>query len=337
LFFELASDQNDAIMFMSSNRMLAIGTESSIWSVDAGISALNITAVMQGRYGSDAIQGQAVENATVYFAQGNKGIREFYWNGAAEAFQTNNIAILADHILRESRVIDFDYMTNPYSRLLIVRYDGVVAQMLYDKTNGIMAWSRIKMECCIRSCAVTRGDDENDLVFFVTQEGDGNEARYFLEVLDFGNEEYLDSRKIYDSEALSPLDGYDETKAILFNKTKNITCPANDIPTDFIGENDVVYVGYKIKSYIKSMPVLSSDPSSRKRIAALQVRFLNSYLPVIKCTNLPEEHFNNVQTVPYSGIAKATYPGVTDYDVYFELMAEEPAAVNILSVDAQTA
>lgn len=338
LFFELASDENDAIMFMSSNRFLAIGTESSIWSVDPGINALQINAAMQGRYGSDEIQGMAVETATVYFAQGCKGIREFYYNGQQEAFQTNNIAILADHILRESKVVDFDYMTNPYSRLLVVRYDGVCAQMLYDKTNGIMAWSRIALENGrIRSCAVTRGDDENDLVFFVVQEGTGVEAEYFLELFDLGDEVYLDSRKIYNPESLLPLDGYDEDKAILFNQTQNKTCNANDIPNDFIAENDVVYVGYKLRSYIKSMPVLSNDVTARKRISALQVRFLNSYMPVMKCTDLPDEKFTTVQSVPYSGIARINMPGITDHDVYFELEAEQPEAVNILSVDAQTA
>ena len=194
LFFELASDQNDAIMFLSSNRFLAIGTESSIWSVEPGINALNISAVMQGRYGSDEVQGQAVETATVYFAQGKKGIREFYYDGESSAFRTNNIALLADHILRESPVEDFDYMTNPYSRLFVVRKDGICAQMLYDKTNGIMAWSRIVMtNGKIQNCAVTRGYDENDLIYFVVKDGDS----YFLEVLDYGQEVYLDSWKVY--------------------------------------------------------------------------------------------------------------------------------------------
>ena len=209
LFFELASDQNDAIKFLSSNRFLAVGTESSIWSIDPGISALSINAVMQGRYGSDSLQGQAVETATVYFAQGNKGIREFYYDGQSEAFRTNNIALLADHILRESAVVDFDYMTNPYSRLLIVRADGVVACMLYDKTNGIMAWSRINHGAGkIRNCAVTRGDDENDLIYFVVQEGTGAAARYFLETLDLASSFYIDSWKVYDTTAQDPADGY---------------------------------------------------------------------------------------------------------------------------------
>ena len=331
LFFELASDQNDAIKFLSSNRFLAVGTESSIWSIDPGISALNINAVMQGRYGSDNIQGQAVETATVYFAQGKKGIREFYYDGQNSAFQTNNIALLAEHILRESAAVDFDYMTNPFSRLLIVRQDGTLAEMLYDKTNGIMAWGRFTMtKGKIRSCAVTRGDDENDLVFFVVEDN----GSYFLELWDLGTSLYLDSRSPYvDSSSLT---GY-SAGAVLFNATTQQHCPYDDIPSDFINEGDVVYVGYLYKSYIKSMPVVGNDVTKKQRISALQVRFLESFRPILKVAGLPDEKFTSIKTVPYSGIAKVTYPGQTDHDVCFELEAEEPEPVTILSIDAQTA
>ena len=332
-FFEVASDENDAIMFLSSNRFLAIGTESSIWSVDSGVSALSINAVMQGRYGSDEIQGMAVETATVYFAQGCKGIREFYYNGESQAFQTNNIAILADHLLRESKAVDFDYMTNPYSRLLIVRNDGTVVQMLYDKTNGIMAWSRIDMdERYVTSIAVTRGDDENDLIFMVVEDGES----YHLELLDLKSTIFLDCWSLYNPESLTPLAGYDPASAILYNATTDKVCHANNIPDDFMVLGNTVYIGYTIISLIKSMPVVNNDTSGKRRIVALQVRFVNSYLPVVYFDDKPEEQFTTVQSVPYSGVAKVNFPGVTDRDVYFTLKADEPKPVNILSVDAIT-
>ena len=334
LFFELASDQNDAIKFLSSNRFLAVGTESSIWSIDPGINALSINAVMQGRYGSDSIQAQAVETATVYFAQGNKGIREFYYDGQSEAFRTNNIALLADHLLRESAVIDFDYMTNPYSRLIVVRADGTAAVMLYDKTNGIMAWSRcILGNGKIRNCAVTRGEDENDLVFFVVKDGTDAEPHYYLELLDLGSNLFLDGWKVYDSTAVNPTAGYNGT-ARLWNKTKDDMCFADNIPSGFIGTGDEVYIGYVYESYLKSMPVVAGELSTKKRIAQLYVRFLNSYLPIVKFTGLPDEKFTTIREEPYSGVGKINYPGTTDRDVCFELGTVGVRPVNILSVEA---
>lgn len=335
LFFELASDQNDAIKFLSSNRFLAVGTESSIWSIDPGITALNINAIMQGRYGSDDIQGQAVETATVYFAQGKLGIREFYWDGESNAFKTNNIALLAEHIMLEATVMDFDYMTNPYSRLIIVRCDGTAATLLYDKTNGIMAWNHIIMsKCRIIDCAITRGYNESDLVYFSVKDGDD----YYLEVLNSENDFYLDSWQPWTPSATTVTAQYN-AGAVIYNTDTGVIVDHDNVPDNFYHNGDVCYIGYKIKSYIKSMPIVGRDPSKPVRIAKLQVRFYNSFKPVVKVTGLPEEHFNTINDadLPYSGVAYINYPGQTDHDVCFEIETDGLEPVNILSVDAQTA
>ena len=342
--FELASSENDAIMFLSSGKYLAAGTESSIWSINPDISALNIAASMQGRYGSDDIQGQAVAAAQIYFAQGKKGIREFYYDNASEAFQTNNIAIQAEQMLNESEIVDFDYITNPYNRLLCLRKDGAISSLLYDKTNGVLGWSRIvRGQGKIVSVAVTRGNDEYDIPYFLVEDN----GRYYIEVMykaqyeEAGTqniktkEVYLDSWAIYDSEKEDPLDGYTED-AVLWNESTEKECMANDIPEGFItSDNDVVYIGYKFESQIKSLPVLTNDPTGKKRITALLVRLLNSYLPVMKYEE-SEETFSGV-TEPYSGIIKMTYPGVYDRDVTFEIRTDKPQNVVILAVNAQLA
>ena len=327
-YFELASNENDAIKFLSSNKYLAIGTESSIWSVQSGISALNIQAEMQGRYGSDDLQGMSVAQATIYFAQGKKGIREFYYDHEAEAFQTNNIAILAEHLLQESTVVDFDYLSNPYSKIIATRRDGTIAVMLYDKTNGVMGWSRMTRTAgAYKSIAVTRGQDETDYIFTIIAEGDGR----YLEVIDYSSPLFMDSWKVYD-----PEDSY-TSGAIVYNKTTGKTCAADAIPQDFIAEGDLVYIGYRIKSYIKSMPVIANDPTGKKRITNLLIRFLESYMPLLKITGLPDEKFNTIRNVPYSGIANITYPGSSDRDVYFEIETQDVYPVNILSVNANIA
>lgn len=330
LSFELASSENDAIMFISSNKFLAVGTESSIWSVGNGINATSIIAQMQGRYGSDNIQGMTVGQATIYFSQGKKGIREYYYDEMIEAFRTNDIAIIADQMLRESAIVDFDYKSNPYNRLILTRQDGQIVTLLYDKNNGVMGWNRIiRNQGKYESVAVTRGDNETDLVFVVVSDGDN----YYIELLDELQEVYLDSWKKIDD--VTEINGYSD-EAIVYNLTTNKESPINNIPSDFITEGDVVYVGYKIKSYIKSMPVLTNDPTAKKRIISLQVRFLNSEMPKIKIDNLPDENFYGI-TTPFSGVKEITYPGISDRDVYFIMETEKTKPVTILSVNANVA
>lgn len=319
-------------MFLSSGRYLAAGTESSIWSVDPNSNATQINAVMQGRYGSDDLQGQAVATAQIYFAQGKKGIREFYYDSGAQAFQTNNIAIMAEQMLEESPVVDFDYVTNPYNRLLCLRADGVIAELLYDKNNGVMGWSRNKRSAGnIKNVAVTRGSDQYDFNFYVVED-DGN---YYIEIADNNQKVYLDSWSIYQKNAEDPTEGY-TSGAVLYNENTKEECDAFNIPVGFItSKHDVVYIGYKFESRIKSLPVLANDSTGKKRIAYLLVRFLNSALPVMKCDE-KEETFSG-KTEPYSGILKMTYPGIYDRDVTFEIITDKAQDVVILSVNAQLA
>lgn len=328
--FELASDQNDAIKFIAANKYLTVGTESSIWNIPASVTALSISAEMAGRYGSDQIQGHAVGTAMCFFAQGKYGIRETYYDNSQEAFQTNNIAILAEQMLTESPAVDFDFMMNPYNRILITRDDGKMVCLLYDKNNGVMAWSRITHGKNLRfeSCAVTRGDRQSDIVYVSVKDGNN----YFLEVYDENEEVYLDSWQEY---SVENAENFDETKALVFNKTKDTLANLVNFDTTSIDEGDIVYIGYEYESLISSMPIVSNDPTGKKRITALLVRFCNSYMPIMKC-EATEEFFTDVEE-PYSGIKNIDFAGNTDRDVKFTLSCARPYPCKILSVNAQTA
>lgn len=331
--FELASSENDAIMFLSPGRYLAAGTESSIWSIDPQTNAVAVGAVMQGRYGSDEIQGLAVASAQIYFAQGCRGIREFYYDSASEAFQTNNIAIMAEQMLEESPVVDFDYCTNPYNKLYVLRDDGTIAILLYDKNNGVMGWSRYtRTSGKITNIAVTRGNAQYDLVYLFIEDGE----KSYIELIDNSRQVFLDSwQKVKKTEIPALLENYN-SGAILYNATTKKECDAFDIPVEFItSKDDEVYIGYKYTSDIVSLPVLANDPTSKKRIATLLVRLLNSQLPVMVCGE-KHETFSGKQA-PYSGIIQMTYPGNYDRDVTFEIISDIPEQITILSVNAQLA
>lgn len=241
---------------------MTVGTESSVWSIPSGVNALQIVAEMQGRYGSDNIQGMAVGTATIYFAQGKKGIREFYYNSQNEAFQTNNIAITAEQMLTESPAVDFDYVNNPYNRVIIVREDGSIVSLLYDKNNGVLAWTRTTMQNeHFKNVAVVRGPEQNDLLYTVVED-DNN---YYIELYDDNNQVFLDSWKIFDPTQDFPLTGYQST-AILFNETQNKKCSINTIPEDFYDTTDTVYIGYQYTSDIISMPLIGNDPYNKKEL-----------------------------------------------------------------------
>lgn len=328
-YLEPASDQNDAIKWLAPGSTLVAGTETNVWNIPSGVNALNVGAYMNGRYGSDDIQAHVVATSVIFFAQGKQGIREYTYNAQTQAFVTNNIAIQAEQMLTESPAVDFDFMTNPYNKLIITRKDGTAVQLLYDRNNGVMGWNRIEREYgALKSCAVVRGESFCDIVYFAVQDEEG----IWLEEMNEASEVYLDGYKAY-------LEGgdysdYDNTKAIILNVTKGKSILLNEpMPEDFMENKDIVYVGYTFNSLILSMPVMAGDVSSKKRIVNLFVRFQDSYMPVMKTTDMPDEFFTDV-VEPFSGVKKIDYPGASDIDVTFSLESNEPKKISILSVDA---
>lgn len=314
-YLEPASDQNDAVKWLAPSNFLCVGTETNVWNIPSGVSALNVAALMNGRYGSDDIQAHVVDTAVIFFAQGKKGIREYYYNNEREAFQTNNIAIMAEQMLKESPAVDFDFCTNPYNRIVITRGDGTAVTLLYDKNNGVMGWNRIEhAHGQLKSCAITRGDGYSDLIYFAVYDN----GSYFLEVMDAESEVYLDSWTV-------------ENKADITDYTEIVNAGKA-----YVEKGDYVYIGYEFESVILSMPVVTQDISQKKRIVNLYVRFNDSYMPVMQTTGKPDEYFNGVEQ-PFSGVKKIDYPGVSDIDVTFQFSFKKPERCNILSVDASIA
>ena len=323
--FDIASRENEAIKWLGTGKMLAAGTESGVWGIPGTVTALNVQAEQTGTYGSDDIQAISLETALIYFAQGNKAIREYYYDSTSEAFRTNNLAILAPQMLEESRAVDFDFITNPINRIVVTRADGKAVTLLYDKNNGVMGWNRVELASGnILSIAVVRGNDENDIIYFEVKDGEN----YWLEELDPGLGPYIDGAKIYEGST----DGYGNT-AILFNVTADKECSILDIPEDFITAGDNVLIGYKYESLIKSMPVIKNEANRQKRIAKLLVRFLHSDLPLLKYGSSFVENFIR-QEYPAEGIKEVNIPSISEYDAVFTLSYNGTKEVEILAVEA---
>lgn len=324
-FFELASDQNDSVKWMTQNSQLIIGTESSEWIIPSSITALSVSAQLNSRHGSDDIQATCVDNAVVFFGQGKKSVREYYWNSDAGAFRSNNIAMLSLSMIEESDIIDFDYMTNPYCRLLAVRADGTMACMLYEKSMNVTAWYRFTCAGEITSCAVTRGESSCDYVYLAVKHG----SSYILERYDENDGVYLDSWKPYSQESAASY----QSNAIIFDATQKKEIAIADAAQ--VNAGDEAYIGYKYSSVITSMPISGSDPTGKKRITSLVIRFCNAWMPVMVCSNSTEQ-FTGVSE-PYTGVKEITYPGTSDIDVSFTITASQCRPCTILAVNAQLA
>jgi len=302
--FEIASDLHDAIQWLIVNKGLIIGTETSEWIIPPGVYAGNVVATLNSRYGSDLIQGAAIGDAACFFQTGKKALVEYYIPQEDNNFRANNMALMSDNMLRESPALEFDFITSPYTRLFITREDGIAATLLYERSTGTFAWSRLTTNGKIKSIAVIPGVNGYDDIYMLVKRFD----KYFLEVLQESSDVYIDSCMKYNGDTSNYENGFIIT--------------------------DDGFIGYPYTSRIRSMPIIANNKMKPNNIKNLLFRFLDSCLPKIKA--LPNGQINTITAnEPFTGVWKIIFPGVWDSDVMFELIHDSPTRCKILAINAE--
>ena len=165
---ELAGDQNNRINFIGAGRDLVIGTIADEWVIPREVTAVNVQASLQTRFGSSNVQGRLFQGEFIFIQGDGKRLREYKYNSVAEAYQSPDLAFFADHIL-SAGVRSWDYVQNPDPCLLVVLLDGTMAGLTYSKQYGSQAWFTINTGNVESVCVI--GGTSRDEIFIAVERG----------------------------------------------------------------------------------------------------------------------------------------------------------------------
>lgn len=174
--FSILSDQLNAIRTVFSGRHLQVFTSGAEWMVSGDpLTPTNIQLHRQTRVGSivtRTVSPKDIDGATVFVARSQKQIREFLFTDTEQAYQANDLSLLADHLV--DRPVDMDL--DQGSRLLhVVMANGTMATLTIYRNEQISAWTLQETEGAFRSVAAA-GDETYVLV--------EREGASFIEVFD---------------------------------------------------------------------------------------------------------------------------------------------------------
>jgi hypothetical protein len=310
--FEIASDQLDAIVWLAQNNHLVIGTESSEWVVPSGVTATNLQTQLNSRHSSNNLQALCIGQAIVFFGTGGRTIREYYLQEGVDIFRANDLAILSPQMLHESPAVDFDYASNPYTRIIITRQDGMLAILLYEKTSGNMAWYRYSIASGhVVSCATMSGESGFDEIYMAVK----SNGEYYLERIEDNEDVFLDGYMPY---SLFNLQKYNGTEAIIYDYTDH----KSYLLTDTIPEGHTAFIGFPYTQIMHSLPVITNEPNGKKRIVSTIFRFKDSFFPVITASPQALPETITGYSEPFTGVIKTPFPGDFDRDVIYKLTVE---------------
>ena len=330
-YFEIGSDKNDKIKWITPSKDLIIGTESSEWVMSEGVTAQRIEVQLQSRYGVADLQGSLIGRSVIYIGQGGRSLRDYAYDFQEHTYKSIDLTQAASHLLIESKAVDFDYTNSPVQKIYLSRDDGSACVLLYDKNSGIAAWTKIVSENGkIKNIVTVPGLKGFDDVYFEVE----RKGIFYLEKITEKEKDktiYLDSFSKYTGETKP--DEY-ELSSVFIPKEKKIF-KLEELPDEYKDFSKEMYIGYEYTSTVESLPVINSADNNKKRIAALLIRFLDSYLPLVSQTETREQTI--YEDEPFSGVVSVPVEGNFNRDVFFKLEMKRPERCEILAVNANLA
>lgn len=156
--FGLVSDQVNAIRAVFSGRHLQVFTSGAEWMVSGDpLTPANIQLNRQTRVGSPVdrhVPPVDVDGATIFAARSGRGVHEFVYTDVQQAYQANDLALVARHLIDRPQSMAYDQVR----RLLhVAMADGAVATLTLYRAEQVTAWTRQETDGAVRSLAEIDG------------------------------------------------------------------------------------------------------------------------------------------------------------------------------------
>ena len=146
IIYTIASNQVNAIRFMTATRTLIMGTAGGEFSVsgggtDSAITPTNILIKKQSNHGSANVDAISVGNVTLFLQRAKRKIRELAYNFDVDGYIAPDMTILSEHIT-EGGLTQLAYQQEPNQIIWGVRGDGELIGLTYQREQEVTAWHR---------------------------------------------------------------------------------------------------------------------------------------------------------------------------------------------------
>ncbi|MCH9050626.1 MAG: hypothetical protein IIA72_06040 [Proteobacteria bacterium] len=237
--FTIATDQVNAIRWLSPGKVLAIGTTGGEFTMrattaDEPITPTNVQVKRETTRGCAYVLPIRNDGVVLFLQRAKRKIREFVFTFETDSFQSPDLTILAEHVT-QGGLTQLAFAREPDPTVWAVRSDGVLLGMTYERTQDVVGWHRHILggafaggDPVVESVAVipSPNEDHDQLWVVVERTVNGATKRYveFMEEqFDAGNDQadafFVDSGLTYDGSATTTLTGLDhlegETVAVL--------------------------------------------------------------------------------------------------------------------------
>ena len=304
LIYTIASNQVNAIRFLSATRVLTVGTsggEYVLTSTNDGPVTPTTTLIRKySNYGTAQVEPVQVADVTLFVQRGSRKIREFKFVGDVNTggYSAPDMTILAEHVT-EGGLDHMAYQQEPDSIVWCVRNDGTLLGMTYRREEQVVAWHKHIIggsfgsgQAIVESIATLPTDTGEDELYMIVKRTINSVTKRYVEKLklfDFGDDTttafFVDSGLQYSGGAINALGGLYHLEGQAIQVLVNgATHPDKSVSSGSIALNYSTVkaaVGYGFDSSMQTLRIDSGsvDGTSQgkpKRIHQITVRFFET-------------------------------------------------------------
>ncbi len=194
----LSATQVNRILAVSQvGENLALFTEGNEWLVVGSSGILTPTSIgfeLQSSYGIEPFSTVLQTNdSTLYTQRGSNAVRAFGYRYETDNYQSLNLSILAQHLLKDTQIYTWAYQKEPYSIIWAATTSGELLGLNYLQQENVLGWHQHKTDGFVEYITSIPGQS-NDKVFAIVlrKKGDGSYVRTIemLESFFEGEKEY---------------------------------------------------------------------------------------------------------------------------------------------------
>lgn len=368
LIYTIASNQVNAIRYLSATRVLTIGTSGGEYVLtatsDGPITPTTTLIRKYSNYGSAAIEPVQVADLTLFVQRGGRKVREFRYVGDINisAYQAPDITIVAEHITAGG-LTAFAYQQEPDGVIWAVRADGTLIGVTYRREEEVVAWHKHVIggefdggQAIVESIAALPSDTGEDELYMIVKRTINGATKRYVELMtpfNFGGVTtgafFVDGGLRYSGAAVGSLKGLyhleGETVTILANGATHPDREVTDGGVALAFNSTTAAIGYNYTSSMQTMRIESgsADGTSQgkpKRIHAVTLRLLETV--GIEVGNSSGENdrvfFRDSsmlmnQAVPlFTGDKDIEFPGGYDEDDRLFIRQTQPLPMSVLAL-----
>lgn len=370
LQYTIASDQVNTIRWLSSGKSLTIGTTGGEFLLSSSnssdpVTPSNVKIVRQTEYGCEYVSPVRANGVVVFAQRSGRKVRQFTYQFESDSYTATDLSLLSEHIT-QNKIVEMDYQRTEDSTVWMVRGDGVLLGMSYERDQDVVGWHRQEIggssdsqgsHAKVESVCVIPAEDRDEVWVSVNRYVNGSNVRH-IEIITVGRDPligddtddfFVDSGVVYDGSSSSTITGLDhlegETVQVLADGAvqSSKTVSGGSITLDSPASK--VVTGLPFESIITTMRIEagSADGTSQgkiKRISEVTLRLYESLGMEVgdSPTNLETIPFRkttdnmNSPLPRFTGDRDIKFKGGYDTDGRITVVQRQPLPLTILAI-----